>query len=502
MSENRQHPGRPAPILGSMELTPEACYQALLCRDRRFDGRFFIGVRTTGVYCRPVCPAPSPKFGNIEFFPCAAAAEEAGFRPCLRCRPETAPGTPAWDGTSATVRRALRLIAGGSLEGNDISALANRLGVGDRHLRRLFITHLGVGPAAVARTQRVHLARRLVDETSLPMTRIAFAAGFSSVRQFNDTFRACFGQAPSALRKQPGKRSSSPSGPLRVRLSYRPPFDFAGILKFLALRGTPGVERVDAETYARTFRLGEASGTVLVEHRRDKHLLELSIHSAAIRHLGELIERVRCLFDLYADPAAVSRDLSCDPLLAPLVRARPGLRLPGGWDFFELATRAILGQQVSVRAATTMAGRLTQAFGQPILPASDGLTHLFPTPAALADADLAAIGLTKQRAASLRGLAEATANGDLDPATLTDLPATIERLCRLRGIGPWTAGYIAMRALGEANALPAGDLELRKVLGTGGALASPSEVARRAEKWRPWRAYAVIHLWAAAGESQ
>jgi AraC family transcriptional regulator of adaptative response / DNA-3-methyladenine glycosylase II len=481
-----------------MTLDPDICYRAVASRDARFDGRFFTAVTTTGIYCRPICPARTPGRGNVRFYPCAAAAEEAGFRPCRRCRPETAPGSPAWIGTPVTVRRALRLIDAGVLDGRgaDVATLAAHLGIGDRHLRRLFANHLGASPLAVAQTRRAHFARQLVDQTDLPLTRIAFAAGFGSVRRFNTAMLSTFGAPPSALRRSP--RAAEP-GVVTLRLPYRPPLAWTALLAFLRERAIPGVESVDETTYRRAARAGEATGVIAIRPAANGPYLELSAPVALAPALADLVLRARRLCDLDADPAAIDRDLRRDPLLAPRVRARPGLRVPGAWDRGELAVRAVLGQQVSVAAARTLAGRLAAALGEPLADAPvGGPTHLFPTPAALAQADLTRFGLTRARAAALGGLAAALRDGRLDLDDAADPDDLRARLEALPGIGPWTAQYVALRALGDPDAFPAGDLGVRKALATAVGPATAAAVLARAEAWRPWRAYATLHLWQSA----
>ncbi len=486
-----------------MEFDDAVYYRALATRDARFDGRFFVAVRTTGVYCRPICPARTPKRENVTFFSCAAAAEAAGFRPCRRCRPETSPGTPAWNGTSAVVSRALRLIEDGAVDDDTGEALAARVGLGERQLRRLFQKHLGASPAEIARARRLHFAKRLIDETTLGIAEVAISAGFRSIRQFNHSIRKTFGRSPRELRRRRaadvrGTEAANERGALTLRLSYRPPLEWRALLEFFRARATPGVELVDGECYRRTIAWGAVPGWIEVSPAGHGSYLVLRAELPATYGLMQLVERVRRMFDLNADPLRVARVLSRDSYLRALVRARPGLRVPGAWDGFELAVRAILGQQVTVRAATTLAGRLVQRFGRPIDGSVPGLTHLFPDPQALADADLGGIGLTTSRAETIRGLARAVAAGLLALDASRGFEDGVARLAALRGIGEWTAQYVALRAFGDPDAFPFGDLALRRALANGAGMPSARAVARIAERWRPWRAYAAIHLWASA----
>ena len=480
------------------ELDSEICYRALKTRDARFDGRFFVAVRTTGVYCRPICPAPTPKLENCRFLPHAAAAQEAGFRPCWRCRPEASPGTPAWQGTSATVSRALRLIAEGALDEDGIPRLAARLGVGERHLRRLFLRHLGAPPLAVARTRRVHFAKKLIDETRLPITEIAFASGFASIRRFNAAIQAAYRASPRALRGGHARNGASATD-ITVKLAFRPPYDWSQISGFLARRAISGVEAVDPGCYRRAVRFDRGHGIVEVRPAPDRHHLLARIRSSTPNPpLHGAAERLRRLFDLGADPAMIAAHLGADPRLGPSVAARPGLRVPGAWDPFELAVRAILGQQVTIAAAVKLAERLTATYGEPLDcedNAALGLTHLFPLPEALVEADPARLGMPAARVAAIAALARAVVAGDLRLDAARDLAATIAVLEALPGVGPWTAQYIAMRGLSEPDAFPSGDLGLRRALAHGATPALPSAVAARAEAWRPWRAYAALYLW-------
>ena len=484
-----------APLL----LDPAICDRARLARDPRFDGRFFIGVLTTGIYCRPICPAPSPKKSNIRYFPTAAAAAEAGLRPCLRCRPEAAPGTPAWAGTSATVRRALRLIHEGALDIGGVDQLATRLGVGARHLHRLFMQHVGASPIVVAQTRRLHFAKRLIDDTTLPMTSIALASGFGSLRRFNAAFQDTYGRAPRELRRERRANNSIRDDGLSLRLAYRPPYDWNTLHAFLATRAMPGVERITDRSYARTIRVNETNGWMEIRQIKAADALELRVHGLDPSALFGVVSRVRQMFDLSADPADVRTVLRSDALLAPMLRARPGLRVSGAWDPFELAVRAVLGQQISVTAARTFAARLVTAYGQPVT-AAEGLTHLFPEPAQLATADLTGLGVTRSRASTIRALAVAVRDGDIRFDTSTTNEELRTSLLGIHGIGAWTAEYIAMRGLGDPDAFPTEDLILRRMAGNGRMLTA-SALRQRSEVWRPWRAYAVMHLWRAASQS-
>jgi AraC family transcriptional regulator of adaptative response / DNA-3-methyladenine glycosylase II len=483
-----------------MDLDHDACYRAVSSRDARFDGQIFTGVKTTGIYCRPICPAWTPKSGNVTFYPSAAAAQAAGFRPCLRCRPETAPDLAAWRGTSNTVSRALALIEMGALDEGAVDALAGRLGVGERQLRRLFHQHLGASPIAVAQTRRVLLAKQLVHETHLPMTEIAMASGFGSVRRFNETFRQLFGRPPGELRRSHAADiSSGPAGEVTIRLRYKPPYDWPAMLAFLSRRAIPGIETVVANRYARTIEIDGLRGTVAVEPDRGD-ALRATVRFPKLSALPRIIARLRRVFDLAADPQAIGAQLAEDPTLAPLVAARPGLRVPGAWDGFELAVRAVLGQQITVTAAIGLAGKLVARHGEPVLEAERlaGLTHVFPQPARMAAADLSTLGMPRTRATTLSSLAAAVAADPNIFATGRALDEAIVQLCALAGIGEWTAQYIAMRALREPDAFPAADIGLLRALTDAtGRRPTPRELLARAEGWRPWRAYAAQHLWAA-----
>lgn len=457
----------------------DSCYRAVSARDARFDGRFFTGVTSTGIYCRPICPARTPAQRNVRFYPDAAAAEAAGFRPCKRCRPEASPGSPDWDVRGDLVARGLRLIDEGLVDEDGVTGLARRLAVTERHLHRLFMAELGAAPLAVARSRRLRLARRLLRETGMPVTDVAFASGFGSVRQFNASMRESYGISPSELRNG----SVRPPG-LQLRLAFRAPYDAASLLGFLARRAIPGVETITMERYARTI----PGGTIELLPR-DDHVLLRAESPGALRGVARVVARCRRLLDLDADPAAIGEALSADPLLAPLVAEAPGLRVPGAYDGFELAVRAVLGQQVSVAGARTLAGRLVVRCGKPLETANGTLTHVFPTAEAVAEADLSGLGLTGSRERTLRAVASAVASGEIDLAGGGDLAETAERLLALPGIGAWTVAYIKMRALRDPDAFPETDLVLGRILARYGA------DRKATDRWRPWRAYAAVHLW-------
>jgi len=481
-----------------MDLDPKHCYRALRTRDPRFDGRFFTAVRSTGIYCRPICPAPTPKAENCLFLPCAAAAAELGYRPCRRCRPETSPGTPAWLGTSTTVSRALRLIADGALDHAGVSDLSDRVGVGERQLRRLFLRHLGASPIAVAQTRRVLFAKKLIDETSLPMSEVGLSAGFSSIRRFNDAILNTYGQSPRDLRNRHRRRTGSDDGyDLTLGLAYRPPFDWIKLQRFLAMRAIPGVESVSDDAYRRTLEIDDCEGVLEVVPAPGANQLIARIRLDDTRHAQTIFRRAQRIFDLEADPTLIASDLGRDPAMARRLRENPGIRVPGAWDGFELAVRAILGQQVSVKGATTLSGRLAEHFGRPTRLAADDqeLAFLFPTPARLAESDVAAIGLPRSRADAIRSLATAIASGQLDLDEPCNLDDSISRLTALPGIGDWTAHYIAMRALREPDAFPCSDLGLRRALADSNGPISESKLREMSERWRPWRAYAAMLLW-------
>ena len=505
MSENGQTLGAfPVQYAAMTMPSNDICYRALRTRDARFDGRLFVGITSTGIYCRPICPARTAKRENCRFFPSAAAAQAAGFRPCLRCRPEISPDAAAWRGTSNSVSRALALIAEGGLDGDEatVERLAERLGLGERQLRRLFEKHLGVPPVAVAQTRRILFAKQLIQDTQLSMASIAEASGFGSVRRFNDAFRKLYKRSPRELRV----RKSGDSTGVTLRLGYRPPYDWDAILDFLAGRAIEGVELVEGGRYRRTIAVDGAVGGVEVAPG-PRNCLVATIRIAKVRSLLAVVSRLRRLFDLDADVEAIGAHLAEDESLAPLIAKRPGLRSPGCWDAFELAIRAILGQQISVAAARKLAGKLSRIAGTAIDPDISGhaaLTHVFPTPQQLMRADLSALGMPRARIAFLGGLAEAACADVslLEPAG--SFEDALERLQSLPGFGPWTAQYWALRALRDSDAFPEADVGLlrSKAIAVNGQRLSPKTLLARAERWRPWRAYAAQHLWTADGETR
>jgi AraC family transcriptional regulator, regulatory protein of adaptative response / DNA-3-methyladenine glycosylase II len=485
----------------SLTLDPTAYYRAIQTKDARFDGQFFVAVRSTGIYCRPVCPATTPKPENCTFYPSAAAAQQAGFRPCLRCRPELAPRLFAYIGTGGTVSRALRLIAEGALDTSSVAMLAARLGISDRHLRQLFAKHLGTSPVAVAQTRRLQFAKQLIDETPLSMTDIATAAGFSSIRRFNDTIRQTYGRSPSDLRKRTAAPESSPT--ITLKLSFSPPYDWAAMMQFLIPRATPGLETASLASYQRAIAIGADQGMVSVRPVAEKNYLIAQICFPKLAALGQIVERLRQMFDLEANGADIAAHFQTDPVLGAIVQQRPGLRIPGAWEPFELAVRAILGQQVSVGAATTLAGRLVSTYGEPLtvpgcVPGCVKPTVLqavFPTPARLATADLTTIGLPAARARAIATLAAQVVDRPQFFSQFQSLDDAIRSLCQFPGIGEWTAHSIALRALREPDAFPASDLGLLRSMASLGYPMTPAELIQYAEVWQPWRAYAAMHLW-------
>lgn len=483
-----------------MDLDPVSCHRAMLARDARFDGRFFTCVSSTGIYCRPICPARPPRIENCLFVASAAEAQEAGYRACLRCRPDTAPDSPAWQGTATTVARALRLIAEGALDDGPVAGLAARLGVGERHLRRLFALHVGASPATVALTRRILTAKQLLHDSDLGMLEIALASGFGSLRRFNEVFRDQFGRPPHQLRRHRPARAET-AARVCIDLPYRAPYDWGAMLDFLGSRAIPGVEQVSGGTYRRTIRAGGVQGSVRVANAPDRRALAAEIRIDSLAAIPGIIERLKRVFDTRCDPSAIHAVFARDRLLAPLIARRPGLRVPGAWDGFELGVRAILGQQVSVSAASSLAGQLAARYGDPVHPGEAGLTHIFPAPEALSRfEETGETGMPVKRAAAIGAFARAAAR---DPRLVTgelDLAETTERLQALPGIGAWTTSYFAMRALQDSDAFPAGDVALQRILRAAGIAPGAETTRQRIEGWRPWRSYAVLHLWTAERE--
>jgi len=471
----------------------DRCYRAVQSRDARFDGWFFVGVTSTGIYCRPSCPAVTPKRANVAFYPTAAAAQGAGFRACRRCRPDATPGSPEWDQRADLVGRAMRLIADGVVDRDGVRGLADRLGYSERHLHRQLVAEVGAGPIALARAQRAQTARVLIETTDLSFAQVAFGAGFASIRQFNDTIQAVFARTPTAMRARRGPSAAGGSGSITVRLAVRAPFDGAGVVAFLGLRAIPGIEEVVGATYRRTLRLPRAPGIVELEPAADHVRARLRLGD--LRDLAAAVQRCRRLLDLDADPVAVDAVLGADPLLARLVAADPGRRVPGAVDGLELGVRAVLGQQVSVAGARTLAARLVVAAGDALAEPDGGLTHLFPHAAAVADAPAAALTVPARRAATIRALAGAADAGRLDLEPGADRSGAAAALDAVPGIGPWTRDYIAMRALGDPDVLLATDLGVRHALERAGRATAIRSVEAGAAPWRPWRSYAVLHLW-------
>ena len=474
-------------------LTDDQHYQALLSRDRRFDGVFFVGVASTGIYCRTVCTAKPPQRKNCTFYPSAAAAERAGYRPCLRCRPELAPGQAKIDAIGRLAAAAAGQIENGVLTERSVAELAQLLGVSDRHLRRVLRQELGVSPIQLAQTQRLLLAKRLLTDSQLSIAEVAFASGFSSVRRLNVLFKERYRLRPTDLRKTQRQTSRSVPETLRCELAYRPPFHWAKLLDFLAGRAIAGVEQIERDRYQRTVQIGSYQGWICVSPIPTQDKLQVELSVSLVAAILPVLTRVKALFDLAADPVAIAAHLE----QANWGQWRPtceGLRVPGAFDGFEVAVRAILGQQVSVKAATPLMGRVVQTFGSPLQMPLSGLTHLTPTAAQLATAEvtsLTALGIVSRRAQAIVALAQAVVRGELQLVPYADVDVTVERLKALPGIGDWTAQYIAMRVLAYPDAFPHSDLVLRQRLGVD----RPQQVWQIAEAWRPWRAYAAMCLW-------
>jgi AraC family transcriptional regulator of adaptative response / DNA-3-methyladenine glycosylase II len=478
-----------------MHTDTERCVRAVQSKDGRFDGWFFTAVLTTRIYCRPSCPVVPPKPENMTFFPSAAACQQAGFRACKRCRPDTSPGSPEWNRRADLVARAMRLIADGVVDREGVPGLAARLGYSARQIERQLLAELGAGPLALARAQRAQTARLLIETTTLPMARIAFAAGFSSIRTFNDTVREVFALTPSGLRdRAPRSGAGAAPGALLLRLPFRTPLNPDNLFGHLAATAVPGVEEWRDGAYRRTLRLPHGHGIAALTPRPDHIACRLTL--ADLRDLPVAISRCRRMLDLDADPVAVDDRLRADPVLAPLVDKAPGRRVPRTVDEAEFAVRAVLGQQVSTAAARTHAARLVAAHGDPVDDPEGGLTHLFPSPQALASLAPEALAMPRTRRATLTTLVTQLADGTLHLGVESDWPETRARLLALPGFGPWTADVIAMRALGDPDAFLPTDLGIRRAARDLGLPSTPAALTARAQAWRPWRAYAVQYLWA------
>ena len=515
---------KPLQLADGATLLDSAVYEsARQARDPRYDGRFFIGVLTTGIYCRPICPVRIPKQDNIQLYRSAAAAATAGFRPCLRCRPESSPGTPAWTGGSWKVTRALEMIERGFLDVSTLSALAAKLFIGERQLGRLFQQHLGAAPSKVAQTRRLHFAKKLIDETDLPLTTLCFAAGFGSVRRFNAVFKQTYGKSPRELRARrltrtnrekvskgsewsKGSKGSKVSigsavGAIVLTLSYRPPFDWTALLSFLAYRAIPGVEQVTESSYARSFRVindegkVDAQGHFIAHFSTDANTVSLSVWIDNNAGLQRVVERVRAILDLRADSEIIDSTLTADPRLTKLVARYPGTRVPGCWSGFEVALRAILGQQVTVKAASTLVSRLAMRHGEAYDCDQEGIDYFFPEAEAIAIADLEGLGIVRARVAAIADVARRIVAGELDIGPNASLEAFVRAFCEIKGIGEWTAHYVAMRALADPNAFPHSDLILLRAAADTDETLTPRMLKARAEPWQPWRAYAVLLLW-------
>jgi AraC family transcriptional regulator of adaptative response / DNA-3-methyladenine glycosylase II len=477
-------------------LDHETCYRAVSSRDARFDGWFVTAVTTTGIYCRPSCPATTPRRRNVTFHPTAAAAQLAGFRACRRCRPDASPGSPEWTVRSDTVARAMRLVADGTVDRDGVTGLAARVGYSERQLHRLLTEEVGAGAQSLARAQRAHTARVLIETTAMAFSEVAFAAGFASIRQFNDTVRAVFAATPRDLRtaaaRRPGAGSPAP-GSLSLRLPVRPPFDGPGLMRLLASKAVAGVEDADGSGYRRALQLPRGEATISLRPAADHVACELRL--ADPRDVVPAVARARRLLDLDADAAAVDKVLGADPLLAPLVAAWPGMRVVGAVDGFEMAVKAVVGQQVSVAGARTVTARLVTAYGKPVTAPDGAVTHHFPTAEALAAADPTTLPMPRSRGRTLVALSAAVAEDALDLDAGADRDATTAALLALPGIGPWTADYVRMRALGDPDVLLTTDLGVRRGLERLGSAGDPRSAAATGEHWRPWRSYALMHLW-------
>ena len=471
----------------------ERCYRLSDSRDPRYDGIFFIAATSTRLYCRPSCPARQPKRANVRFYPTAAAAQSAGFHACKRCRPDAAPGSPEWNWRADRVARAMRLIGDGTVDREGVPGLAKRLGFSERHLRRVLSEQVGASPVTLARAQRANTARLLIETTAMPFADAALAAGFHSVRQFNDTIRDVFASTPGEMRDRSSRARPRAPGVVELRLSCREPFDGAALLRFLALRAVPGLEDVSAGAYRRALTL--AHGIGIVELTPAARAVRCVLRLDDLRDLATAVARCRRLLDLDADPLAIAEALGNDEVIGDLVRERPGLRVPGCVDGDELALRAVLGQHVSLRAARTQTARLVERFGTTLEPPFGTVTHLFPAAAVLAEADLKAFAGPIVRRDALQTLAARLAGGDIRIDAGSDPSEALSRLVAIRGIGPWTAEYVAMRGFHDPDAFPHGDAGLRRALKGLGHPDDFRSVTALQRRWRPWRAYAALQLW-------
>jgi AraC family transcriptional regulator, regulatory protein of adaptative response / DNA-3-methyladenine glycosylase II len=478
-------------------LDDEQCYRAAQSRDSRFDGCFITAVKTTGIYCRPSCPAMTPKRHNVEFFVTAAAAQQHGYRACKRCRPDASPGSPEWNVRADVVGRAMRLIADGLVDREGVGGLAARLNYSERQINRLLTVELGAGPLALARAQRAQTARTLIETTSMPITQIAFAAGFASVRQFNDTIREVYASSPTELRGS--RQPIAAGGTLSLRLAYRSPFHAESIFAFLGDRAVPGIEMWDGATYRRSLRLNHGNAVVAVSPGASApgpNAVMCTLHLDNVADAQAAVQRCRRMFDLDADPDTVETHFADDPILGTLVRKRPGLRSPGHPDGVELLTRAVLGQQVSVKGARTLAARLIAAIGEPLTAPVDGVTHVFPSAEAIASRVPGDFAMPTVRARALIKACEQLATGNIVIDAGSDREEIAMQLQALPGVGPWTASYVALRALGDPDVFLPTDIGVRNALRSLGVDSTPKAAARLAESWRPWRSYALHHLWA------
>lgn len=482
-----------------MKLSKDICVRAMRSKDVKFDGRFYIGVHSTGIYCRPICPAPTPKLKNIQFYPSAAAAADDGLRPCLRCKPEVAPGIN-WQETPAIISEALKLISDKFPDEIKMDDLAEELKISNRHLRRLFQQNLGTTSFSIWNTQKIHFAKRLIDETGLPMTEIAFASGFNSIRSFNNSFKKIYGKSPSELKENQNREDIDQS--IALHVAYREPFNWSALLDFLEIRAIPGIEQVISGTYQRIIQIGDKNGMILVSGENKENsrpVIKVKIAFPESDKLYYISEKIKKLFDLDAPADEIDKFLKKDPLLKTSIQKNGGLRVPGCWDQFELCIRAILGQQISVKGATTISGRIVEKYGQeyvgPVFNNNHQKWFTFPKPSILKDASFDGLGLTKNRIATIKSLATAVYNREIDFEQHTESEFMVKKLKEIKGIGDWTAQYITMRALRDPNAFPASDLGLIKAVSTTSEKIKPKNLEKLSQNWTPWRATAAMYLW-------